>query len=106
MVRRLENSMSCYAPEWLLRDSKRFPRARTEEGKPLEIASAFSSEVLKADNRAFEKFVRHINEVDYDDTVLMFQIENEIGMLENARDHSALANKTTPREFRPNLPRS
>lgn len=98
-----KNSMSCYAPEWLLRDSKRFPRARTEEGKPLEIASAFSSEVLKADNRAFEKFVRHINEVDYDDTVLMFQIENEIGMLENARDHSALANKNYAEGVPPQL---
>lgn len=98
-----KNSMSCYAPEWLLRDSKRFPRARTEEGKPLEIASAFSSEVLKADNRAFEKFVRHINDVDYDDTVLMFQIENEIGMLENARDHSALANKNYAKGVPPQL---
>lgn len=98
-----KNSMSCYAPEWLLRDSKRFPRARTAEGKPLEIASAFSSEVLKADNRAFEKFVRHINEVDYDDTVLMFQIENEIGMLENARDHSALANKNYAEGVPPQL---
>ena len=34
-----KNSMSCYAPAWFKRDVKRFPRALTAEGKPLEIAS-------------------------------------------------------------------
>ena len=49
--------------------------------------------MLQADNRAFGQLIRHINEVDTDDTVLMIQVENEIGMLENARDHSASARK-------------
>ncbi|MCD8261633.1 MAG: beta-galactosidase [Bacteroides sp.] len=48
-----KNSMSCYAPLWAKEDSKRFPRAYTREGKPLEIMSAFSDQVLKADMRAF-----------------------------------------------------
>ena len=30
-----KNSMSCYAPEWFKRDTKRFPRAHTREGKPV-----------------------------------------------------------------------
>ena len=86
-----KNSMSCYAPAWFKAATKRFPRAVTAEGKPLEIASAFSPDVLQADNRAFGQLIRHINEVDTDHTVLMIQVENEIGMLENARDHSSLA---------------
>ena len=86
-----KNSMSCYAPEWFKTDTRRFPRARTASGKPLEIASAFSEEVLDADRRAFSRWLKHVVERDSDNTVIMVQIENEIGMLEDARDHSPLA---------------
>ena len=83
--------MSCYAPEWFKADSKRFPRARTAAGRPLEIASAFSPAVLEADRKAFGEWLRHVEDYDKDNTVVMVQIENEIGMLEDARDHSDLA---------------
>ena len=85
-----KNSMSCYAPLWFKRDMKRFPRARTQQGKPLEIASCFSENVFQADNKAFEALVKHICETG-SDVVTMIQVENEIGMLEDARDHSPLA---------------
>ena len=88
-----KNSMSCYAPLWFKQDTKRFPRARTQQGKPLEIASAFSEQVFQADNKAFEALVRHISETG-GDVVSMLQVENEIGMLEDARDHSRLADDT------------
>jgi hypothetical protein len=89
-----KNSMSCYAPAWFKRDAKRFPRAMTKEGKPLEIASCFSDKVLQADLKAFSALMRHIAEKDPQrDVVIMMQIENEIGMLESARDHSPLAEK-------------
>ena len=86
-----KNSMSCYAPLWVKQDIRRFPRARTANGKPLEIVSAFSDNVLQADLRAFTALMQHIRDVDADGTVIMVQIENEIGMLEDARDHSPLA---------------
>ncbi|MDY4626626.1 MAG: DUF5597 domain-containing protein [Prevotella sp.] len=89
-----KNSMSCYAPLWFKQDTKRFPRAQTANGKPLEIATAFSENVLKADKRAFLRLVEHIKEVDSQhNTVIMLQVENEIGMLESARDFSPLAEK-------------
>lgn len=89
-----KNSMSCYAPLWFKTDTKRFPRAMTKVGKPMEIASCFSANVLQADNRAFAAFMRHLAEKDKGiGTVIMMQIENEIGMLEAARDHSPLAEK-------------
>ena len=97
-----KNSMSCYAPLWFKQDTKRFPRARTETGKPLEIASCFSEEVFKADNRAFGALMQHISETG-SDVVCMVQVENEIGMLESARDHSPLADtiykKGVPQEL-------
>ena len=89
-----KNSMSCYAPAWFKRDIKRFPRAMTTEGKPLEIASCFSDNVLQADLKAFSALIQHIARKDPQrEVVIMMQIENEIGMLESARDHSPLAEK-------------
>lgn len=86
-----KNSMSCYTPAWFKRDTATYPRAVTRAGRPLEIASAFSPAVYEADARAFSALLRHIADTDTDGTVIMLQLENEIGMLEDARDHSALA---------------
>ena len=97
-----KNSMSCYAPLWFKQDTKRFPRARTASGKPLEIASCFSENVFDADNKAFDVLMKHISQTAAD-VVTMIQVENEIGMLEDARDHSTLAddvyNKGVPTEL-------
>lgn len=87
-----KNSMSCYAPEWVKKDTGRYPRAYTETGKPMEILSVFSDEVYNSDSKAFKKLLRHIREYDRDNTVIMVQVENEIGMLESPRDFSGLAN--------------
>lgn len=88
-----KNSMSCYAPEWFKRDVKRFPRAHTPEGKPVEEASALSSSVLEADKRAFCQIMKHLRDNDKQETVVMVQVENEIGMIEVPRDYSADATK-------------
>ena len=89
-----KNSMSCYAPQWVKENTGRFPRALTETGKPLEICSAFSEGLLQADKRAFCQLMKHIKAVDeHTNTVVTVQIENEIGMLESARDNSPLAEK-------------
>lgn len=87
-----KNSMSCYAPLWFKQNTKRFPRALTDEGKPLEIASCFSENVFQADSKAFDALMKRVAERGKD-VVKMIQVENEIGMLESARDHSPLADK-------------
>lgn len=89
-----KNSMSCYAPLWFKKDTRRFPRSMTRQGKPLEIASVFSENVFQADHRAFKALMEHIASIDRQQhTVIMMQIENEIGMLEDARDHSPEADR-------------
>ena len=94
-----KNSMSCYTPGWFKQDTKRFPRAMTAEGKQMEIASCFSDNVLQADLKALSALMRHIREKDPQrEVVIMMQIENEIGMLESARDHSPLAEKAYLKE--------
>ena len=87
-----KNSMSCYAPAWVKTDPVRFPRARDHEGRPLEILSPFSETNRDADARAFAALMRHLREFDgTQHTVLMVQVENEIGMIPEARDHSPAA---------------
>ena len=72
-----KNSMSCYAPAWFKQDTQRFPRAQTATGKPLEIASCFSDNVLQADLKAFSALMQHIKEKDPQrEVVIMIQIEN------------------------------
>ncbi len=99
-----KNSMSCYAPVWVKTDLQRFPRAQKRNGSGMEILSAFSDTNCDADARAFAALMRHIREVDgRDHTVVMVQVENEPGMIPQARDHSARANelfsKPVPQEL-------
>ncbi|MBR6978566.1 MAG: DUF5597 domain-containing protein [Prevotella sp.] len=94
-----KNSMSCYTPAWFKQDTRRFPRAMTAEGKPMEIASCFSDNVLQADLKAFSALMNRVKEKDPQrEVVVMMQIENEIGMLESARDHSPLAENIYQKE--------
>ncbi|MDR1938832.1 MAG: DUF5597 domain-containing protein, partial [Tannerellaceae bacterium] len=89
-----KNSMSCYAPLWVKENYLKYPRAVTKAGRPLEIMSAFSENNLEADKRAFTALMRHLAETDAQrHTVIMVQVENEIGMIEDARDYSEEANR-------------
>ena len=89
-----KNSMSCYAPAWVKENFKKYPRAITSSGKPLEILSAFDANNLQADKKAFAQFMKHLAETDKQhQTVIMVQVENEIGMLQNARDYCPKANE-------------
>ncbi|HEY5463544.1 MAG TPA: DUF5597 domain-containing protein [Hanamia sp.] len=88
-----KNSMSCYAPAWIKTNQKRFPRAQNTAGKGLEILSAFSKNNLDSDKKAFVELMKHLKETDTSHTVIMMQVENEIGMLTEAREYTAEANK-------------
>lgn len=88
-----KNGMSSYDPVWVKRDTHRFPRA-VENGNEVNILSTFGDATRDADARAFVAVMKHLQEVDgRDHTVLMMQVENEVGVLGDTRDHSAVANK-------------
>jgi hypothetical protein len=88
-----KNSMSCYAPDWVKANTERFPRARLKTGEAMEIMSAFCEEGRNADAKAFTALMRHLHQIDGEKhTVLMIQVENEVAMLEDARDYSDTAN--------------
>ncbi len=89
-----KNSVSSYAPAWVKVDPARFPRAIAADGTPLEILSTLGEQTQKADGRAFSALMRHVRDVDgLQQTVLMVQVENEVGYLGYGRDRSKVANE-------------
>jgi hypothetical protein len=91
-----KNGMSSYPPVWVKQDTKRFPRAilHNNESNILSTIAGFSDATRDADARAFAAVMQHIREVDSrDHTVIMLQVENEVGILGDARDHSAAADQ-------------
>lgn len=87
-----KNGITSYTPTWVKRDTARFPLAQTPEGRPLPILSTLGSERCAADARAFAALMRHLKEVDAaEQTVVMVQIENEVGLHGHPRDYGPLA---------------
>lgn len=88
-----KNAFSNYAPSWVKSDPRRFLRAESADGRPLDILSSLSGETRRADGRAFRALMRHLREKDsQQQTVLMVQVENEVGYLGAGRDRSPEAN--------------
>jgi hypothetical protein len=88
-----KNSESTYVPSWVKLDQKRFPLAKNENGGSLNILSTLSEESANADAKAFAALMKHIKEYDSkEQTVLVMQVENEIGTLRTRRDFSDAAN--------------
>ncbi|MGA3098787.1 MAG: DUF5597 domain-containing protein [Bryobacteraceae bacterium] len=99
-----KNGKSTYQPLWVKANQQRFPLVQDEKGKGLPIMSALSDANRDADSRAFAAMMKHIREVDGEaHTVVMIQVENEVGVLGESRDHSPAANRAfagpVPKEF-------
>ena len=89
-----KNGESFYVPEWVKRDTDRFFRCRYFGGASSNTISPLCREAVAADSRAFTKLMEHLKEFDaFDRTVIMVQVENEIGFLGAERDFSEQANE-------------
>ena len=87
-----KNGITSYTPTWVKKDTKRFPLAQTPEGKPLPILTTLGQETCKADAKAFAALMRHLKDVDsQQQTVIMIQMENEVGLHGHPRDYCPLA---------------
>jgi len=89
-----KNAFSNYAPSWVKADPRRFPRAESADRRPLQILSTLAPENRQSDARAFAALMHHLREADsQQQTVLMIQVENEVGYLGPGRDRSADADR-------------
>lgn len=97
-----KNARSTYAPTWVRADPARFPRAEVDSSEmrsPFSYEGAmrrpelsvFSSELRAADAKAYEQFLHYLREEDGEHTVIMVQVENEVGLLGGGRDRGFTA---------------
>ncbi|THW45124.1 beta-galactosidase [Aureobasidium pullulans] len=91
-----KNGLSTYAPPWVKRDPRRFPRVklRDKDGSrtTADILTLFGTEAQKADAKAFKTLMQHLRDIDGEHaTVIMVQVENEVGVLGDSRDRSDVA---------------
>jgi len=101
-----KNAGSSYPPDWVKANPNRFPpmvlKVRSDGGIGSFLAkymeqqgtgplSPFGSDTVKADTRAFAALMSHIKDVDPQHTVIMMQVENEIGSVGDSRDRSTMA---------------
>lgn len=98
-----KNGFSHYVPEWVKRDATRFPRAQIRAGT-VEILSTFNEANVTADAKAFAAFMRHLRSIDEQQrTVIMVQVENEVGLHGDTRDRHPAADaafqQAVPREL-------
>ena len=99
-----KNTWSSYAPDWVKRDFERFPRVQLRNGSGTERLTPLSQANRDADARAFAALMRRVREIDGEaHTVILIQVENEVGVIPDARDYSAQANaaygQPVPREL-------
>lgn len=89
-----KNGTSSYIPAWVKQDTKRFPRVIGPEGEELEILSTLSENNVQADAKAFRALMRHLKQNDArEQTVIMVQVENEVGVGSSTRDRSTEADR-------------
>lgn len=89
-----KNGKSTYVPAWVKSNPSRFPLAVNKNGHANPALSALSEENLDADANAFSAFMEHLRKIDsQQNTVIMVQVENELGLLGTSRDFSKEANR-------------
>lgn len=99
-----KNGESSYVPDWVKRDTQRFPRAQGSSNRNTKgILSTLCAANRDADAKAFAALMRRLKKVDgRQHTVLMVQVENEVGIHPEIRDCS----ETADAAFRSAVPKA
>ena len=99
-----KNGASHYAPAWVLKESGTYFRARGRDRLPSSTISPLCEIAVEADARAFSAFMAFLREYDQEErTVIMVQVENEVGFLGGNRDYSEAAVEAYAKEVPPEL---
>lgn len=82
-----KNGESMYVPAWMKEDKRTYFPARDQYGAPLPTISPFCAAAVERDKRAFSALMAHLRQADQERTVILVQVENEIGILGSDRDY-------------------
>lgn len=89
-----KNAESMYVPGWMKKDTDTYFRVEKVSGEKINTISPLCEAAVEKDMAAFTAIMKHIKEVDENETtVIMMQVENEIGLLGTDRDYSAAGKK-------------
>ena len=82
-----KNAESAYVPAWMKQDSETFFHAEMYSGERLNTISPLCREAVERDAAAFSCLMGHLREADKNSSVIMVQVENEVGLLGTERDY-------------------
>ena len=89
-----KNTESMYVPAWVKKDTKTYFRTEKINGDQMMTVSPLCKAAVEKDRQAFTALMKYLKEFDEEaGTVIMIQVENEIGLLGTARDYCAAANE-------------
>lgn len=84
-----KNSESMYVPGWMKKDAETYFRVRKVNGEPINTISPLCQAAVEKDAMAFANIMAHIRSVDEEEsTVIIMQVENELGLLGTSCDYS------------------
>lgn len=87
-----KNAESMYVPAWIKKDTETYFRIEKVNGEKTTTISPLCEAAVNKDKTAFAEIMKHIREIDGEEhTVIVIQVENEIGILHTDRDYSAAA---------------
>jgi hypothetical protein len=87
-----KNAHAFYAPDDIQNESERYPRAHDRVGRPLRSLCPSSDGTWQRDRRALVAVMEHLREVDEARTVILFQLENEPGIMGSDRCYCPACN--------------
>lgn len=83
-----KNGESYYIPGWMKKDTEKYFRACRQNGELSATISPFCDAAIEENQRAFSSFMAFLREFDGNEhTVIMVQVENEVGFLGSDRDY-------------------
>ena len=88
-----KNGSGHYTPPFIKLDEARVPHVVGRDGRKVDSLSPFSQVAMDGDRRAFTALLKELKASDPQHTVLMVQVENEIGAYGTIRDYSPAAEK-------------
>ena len=88
-----KNACMNYAPDWVRNNPQRFRRAVDANGCALQNFACYNcEETLQRDMTAVSAVFNYLKKYDIDHRVILFQVNNEAGLLNTARCHCDACN--------------
>lgn len=94
-----KNGNSTYVPAWMKEDRETYFAMRTRQGREVDAISPLCRAGVDRDAAAFSALMAHLRDTDLERTVVMVQVENEMGLLGDCRDFSPQAEEAYQREI-------